>query len=627
MLYGVLLGCLGPVLTIAAYLSHKSPFVAPVGQSDPLVIVAAYNSWRRILLQSDHLVIVAAYNSWRRILLQGEKCDYSSLSFPEILASSNRFCFPPILNSIVNCMHQEEYRTADADRWLDDLNCPLNKNANSGAVIKSVLCAGFFPNLAAMQEESVKAGHANALNQHAGLASETKPRWSDGRREVFIHPSSINSELKEFQHPYLVFHEKVETSKVSPRYDNDFPIVYSSFRWFYQSSTPARKRDCGRLDEDECSCTDCCAFERASSFTQFACGRVDEFASGKKEVRKMNLSSSGVEELTSHGHIIANIQEHPCGVALGGGNAGNTDLRSCCCALLICTIANNTSDTYMVKIAASFAIGSIALVLAIAEAGAGLLLAESVPLITAIGTSTVVSSLTRFATIATVAAKVAGSAKFESSVLALDVVNFVKENLKIDDEACMHFCFVSLMAKYEIKPYLENGHEELVTIALNHNSSSGDDSAMRPKRDQGDVIQQEEQAVQEDVEEGEEQPAEEENHEEPLEEQPEAEPQLEEQPPPEPQPEEQPQAEPQPEDQPQTKPQPKEHPQAESQPEEQPQAEPQREDQPEPQTEKQPQTELEQPQAQSEEQPQAQSQPEEQAQEESQLEANPEELC
>jgi ATP-dependent RNA helicase DHX29 len=83
-----------------------------------------------------------------------------------------------------------------------------------GVIIQAVIGAGLYPNVGAMEEESVRAGHASALSRRAGLASGQRPHWSDGRREVFIHPSSVNHLVTEFRHPFLVFHEKVETSKV-----------------------------------------------------------------------------------------------------------------------------------------------------------------------------------------------------------------------------------------------------------------------------------------------------------------------------------------------------------------------------------------------------------------------------
>lgn len=75
--------------------------------------------------------------------------------------------------------------------------------------MQAALCAGLYPNVAAMEEESVRAGHASALSRRAGLSSGARPRWNDGRREVFIHPTSINHSVAEFRQPFIVFHEKV----------------------------------------------------------------------------------------------------------------------------------------------------------------------------------------------------------------------------------------------------------------------------------------------------------------------------------------------------------------------------------------------------------------------------------
>jgi hypothetical protein len=75
--------------------------------------------------------------------------------------------------------------------------------------VQATLCAGLYPNVAKMDEESIRLGHANAYGRRAGLSSAGKVHWGDGRQEVFIHPSSVNHNVFEFQHPFLVFHEKV----------------------------------------------------------------------------------------------------------------------------------------------------------------------------------------------------------------------------------------------------------------------------------------------------------------------------------------------------------------------------------------------------------------------------------
>ena len=60
LLYGAVLGCLGPVLTIAAVLGGRSPFVAPLDKRDDA------DAAKRMFAedQSDHLTNLNAFNAW-----------------------------------------------------------------------------------------------------------------------------------------------------------------------------------------------------------------------------------------------------------------------------------------------------------------------------------------------------------------------------------------------------------------------------------------------------------------------------------------------------------------------------------------------------------------------------------
>lgn len=70
------------------------------------------------------------------------------------------------------------------------------------------MCAGLYPNVSA-REEGIAATVLGNLKQNAGFSAKSNAAWYDGKREVHIHPSSINSDLKAFQYPFLVFLEKV----------------------------------------------------------------------------------------------------------------------------------------------------------------------------------------------------------------------------------------------------------------------------------------------------------------------------------------------------------------------------------------------------------------------------------
>ncbi|XP_050211111.1 DExH-box ATP-dependent RNA helicase DExH7, chloroplastic isoform X2 [Mercurialis annua] len=106
------------------------------------------------------------------------------------------------------------------DVWLSDKSQPFNMYSHHYSIVKAILCAGLYPNVAASQH-GITATAINNLKQSA-ISAKGHPVWYDGRREVHIHPSSINSSVKAFQHPFLVFLEKVETNKV---YLRDTTIV------------------------------------------------------------------------------------------------------------------------------------------------------------------------------------------------------------------------------------------------------------------------------------------------------------------------------------------------------------------------------------------------------------------
>lgn len=84
--------------------------------------------------------------------------------------------------------------------WLDDRAAPWNRYAAQPAVVKAVLFAALYPNVAVMDGEA---------------APGQRPGWHDGAGLVAVHPSSINHPLEaaQYQRPYLTYLEKVKTSK------------------------------------------------------------------------------------------------------------------------------------------------------------------------------------------------------------------------------------------------------------------------------------------------------------------------------------------------------------------------------------------------------------------------------
>ncbi|XP_022748673.1 DExH-box ATP-dependent RNA helicase DExH7, chloroplastic isoform X7 [Durio zibethinus] len=231
LLYGGIFGCLSPVLSISAFLSYKSPFLYPKDEkqnveraklallSDKLDELSDSNVADR---QSDHLLMMVAYRKWEKIFREkGVKaaqrfCNMYFLSSSVMyMIRDMRIQFGTLLADIGFINLPKNYQTGgkreNLDGWFSDYSQPFNMHSHHSAVVKAILCAGLYPNVAATELGIAEVALSRLKHSPA---SKGHPVWYDGRREVHIHPSSINSSLKSFQHPFLVFLEKVETNKV-----------------------------------------------------------------------------------------------------------------------------------------------------------------------------------------------------------------------------------------------------------------------------------------------------------------------------------------------------------------------------------------------------------------------------
>ncbi|XP_010065338.2 DExH-box ATP-dependent RNA helicase DExH7, chloroplastic isoform X1 [Eucalyptus grandis] len=230
MLYGAIFGCLSPILSISAVLSYKSPFVYPKDEKQTverakLALLTDKTDLNEGDRQSDHLLMMVVYKKWEKVLNEkGVKaaqqfCNSYFLSSPVMfMIRDMRVQFGTLLADIGLISFPKNYRVMprkkeNLDSWLSDLSQPFNRHSHHPSVVKAILCAGLYPNVAATELGMAGAALSN-LKQSTGLLSKGSLAWYDGRREVYIHHTSINSSLRSFQYPFLVFLEKVETGKV-----------------------------------------------------------------------------------------------------------------------------------------------------------------------------------------------------------------------------------------------------------------------------------------------------------------------------------------------------------------------------------------------------------------------------
>jgi ATP-dependent RNA helicase DHX57 len=214
IIHGALLRCLDPVLTIAACLSVKSPFLSSTeDQSQIEGIKKGFSGDYR----SDQLAAWFAYLKWRSTLeVQGESAAkkliwdafLSSNALSQLQATKKQYerylCESGFISEDAPNLRRrgtgythfafDPYVTLDGICY-ESGGAHYNENSQKPKCILSCLMAGLYPNVARV----VRRPKFNGI---VGI---------DGA-ELIIHPSSVNSK-HEFPQPFVVFVDKVKTSQ------------------------------------------------------------------------------------------------------------------------------------------------------------------------------------------------------------------------------------------------------------------------------------------------------------------------------------------------------------------------------------------------------------------------------
>jgi len=198
LIYGALCRCLGPILTIAACLSHKSPFVRNFNRHKEGEQQAARQT-RFGELCSDQLAVVAAYDLYQGTKRNGGRdaawwlCDELGLSSSALDAMEQlRAQFLRHLTETGFAVNSEGQDGGEA----------VNTHRRNLLLVRCVLCAGLFPNIAQVQKHSTS--HGSRVN----MVSRESERCS-------VHPSSLYCR-QDFaaNHGWLLYHAKVQTSQI-----------------------------------------------------------------------------------------------------------------------------------------------------------------------------------------------------------------------------------------------------------------------------------------------------------------------------------------------------------------------------------------------------------------------------
>ena len=224
MIHGALMMCLDPVLTMAACLSVRSPFMASVEhqnqisaiqrafahdyRSDQLANWFAYQQWAAILIApqaegggraaaeafcrknflSSHTLyqIQSTKQQYEYYLYEGGFLEGAAVEGADRRRRSGRFLFEP-------------YRTLDEKVAFEAGGYQFNVNSENIKCITACVVAGLYPNVAKVQKQKTNRGE-HVLSTLDGS-------------NVEIHPSSVASKAV-LRYPLVCYVDKIKTSSI-----------------------------------------------------------------------------------------------------------------------------------------------------------------------------------------------------------------------------------------------------------------------------------------------------------------------------------------------------------------------------------------------------------------------------
>ncbi|KAJ8301741.1 hypothetical protein KUTeg_020728 [Tegillarca granosa] len=190
LLFGAMFGCLDPICTVAASLSFKDAFVKPLGREEEVDRAKCELAQN---YRSDHIMLVNAFDGWERAVSRG---------------TDKQYCWDYFLSSItLKLLRDMKKQFAEYlydigfVKSKDPKDSAVNMNSNNPEIVKAVMCAGLYPNVA-------KIGKV-PRTQYKTPALFLK---DNSIRKTYIHPTSVNARVKEFESQWMIYHKLMKTS-------------------------------------------------------------------------------------------------------------------------------------------------------------------------------------------------------------------------------------------------------------------------------------------------------------------------------------------------------------------------------------------------------------------------------
>ncbi|WVF70295.1 hypothetical protein IAT40_005084 [Kwoniella sp. CBS 6097] len=180
-LYGSFFRCLDSALTLAAVLTNRDPFLAPIALKAEADRIK--DSWSPLAFRSDPLAIVAAYDEWSGMDDRGDYRAANAFCSDNFLSKPTMLQIKQVKGSLLQSLDQAGVIAVSAGGAVDRIGRRLTVPAILNEHGKSL------PLLAAL------IAMANAPN--FALRTSDKTCRTSQDKTVFIHASSVNSRRRE----------------------------------------------------------------------------------------------------------------------------------------------------------------------------------------------------------------------------------------------------------------------------------------------------------------------------------------------------------------------------------------------------------------------------------------------
>jgi HrpA-like RNA helicase len=186
LIFGAIFQCLDPILTIAASLSGKSPFVNTV--TDSTRAEAAHRTFRHET--SDFMTYV---NLWQAFQREFSKDQGRSFCRNNYISLAVMVEIDDLRRQNLELLSQIGFVQGS----LSDVSKSwYNVHGSNERVVHAVICAGLYANIA----HAIKNG------------IDDPPTLWHGQERLHFHPSSVNYGKKKLPQDWIVFHEKFAAS-------------------------------------------------------------------------------------------------------------------------------------------------------------------------------------------------------------------------------------------------------------------------------------------------------------------------------------------------------------------------------------------------------------------------------